>query len=412
MAKQQQARGQVLQSIAAFGSITALLSLAACGAGGGGGNDSAGGPRPGTVLDKQACEFKMGSYTVPGVSCHLVRYTTTDTRGLPSQTYATVLVPDSAPPAGQRVLLSYQTAEDGLTTKCAPSNTLRNGTENEAPNIAGAVNRGWVVVVPDFEGPDSQFEARINTAHGVLDGIRAAESMTETGLQGSATPVALWGFSGGGFATLAGAEGQPAYAPELNIIGLAEGGSAFDIRSTFAYLDGGPFAGVVFAGLVGVLRAYSHEFKVDDYFNDAGKALIEELGEMCVGKEAAGVEDPAYRYPFQSLDQYTLQPSALDLPLPLRIQADNSLGKTAPPAPVFLYHGSADELISYEGQAQLQYTRYCEMGVPVDFFTLPAGEHIETAVLGVPFAMQFLADRFAGKPLAPLLPGNLSCNMP
>lgn len=395
--------------------LAALLALTACGGNapappGSAPADSSTAP-PGIVLDKQNCQFKVAGMAEPGIACYLIRYATTDTRSLPSKTLATVLVPNNAPAAGHRVLLSYHTAEDGLTTRCAPSNTLQSGRENEAGNIASALNRGWVVVVPDFEGPDSQFEARINTAHSILDGIRAAESIPEAGLQGSATPVALWGFSGGGFATLAAAEGQPEYAPELNIVGIAEGGSAFDIRSTFAHLDGGPFAGIAFLGLVGVLRAYIFEVNVDDYFNDAGKALIAALGDMCLAKESSGVPDPAYRYPFQKLDMYTLAPGMLDLPVPRKIASDNSLGKTPPSAPVFLYHGAADELISYNEQAQLQFNTYCGMGVPVDFFTLPEGEHIETSIAGVPLALQFLADRFAGKPLS-ALPGDQSCHIP
>ena len=366
---------------------------------------------PGTVLSKQACSLNVAGLPVPLASCMQVTYATTDTRGRPSQTLTTIFVPANAPAAGQRVLVSYQTAEDGLTTKCAPSNTLKAGTENEIGTIGNALAKGWVVSVPDYEGPDSQFEARANSAHGVLDGIRAAENLPEIGLQGVATPVALWGYSGGGFGTLAAAEGQLGYAPEINVVAIAEGGSAFDIRSTFAYLDGGPFTGIVFTGLVGVVRAYADVLNINDYVNDAGKQLIADLGEMCVAKEGSGVRDPAYGYPFQSLNQYTNVPNTLDLPVPASVVVDNSLGKSKPGAPIFLYHGQSDELISYTGQAQLQFKTYCAMGVPMDFFTVPLGEHIATTAIGTPFAVQFISDRFAKKPVT-TLPGDQSCNLP
>ncbi|MGH8456803.1 MAG: lipase family protein [Stenotrophobium sp.] len=388
----------------------ATLLLAACGNSNSSGPDTAG-ATPGVLLGKMACAFNLDGIAVPIAACYQITYATTDTRGLPSQTLATIFVPTNAPPAGQRVLVSYQPAEDGLTTKCAPSNTLKNGTELAMGDIGNALSKGWVVVVPDFEGPDSEFEARATAAHAVLDGIRATESLAESGLQGRATPVALWGYSGGGYGTLAPAEAQSEYAPELNVAGIAEGGSAFDIRSTFAYLDGGPFAGVVFAGLAGVVRAYAYELNIDDYFNDAGKFLLADLAGMCVAHEASGVPDPAYGYPFQKLDMYTKVPDTLDLPGPAKVVADDSLGKGKPNAPIFLYHGSADELISYTGQAVLQFNTYCGMGVPVDFFTLPLGEHVETSLAGAPLALQFLSDRFAGKPLAPL-PGDQSCNIP
>src|SRR5207237_1235757 len=79
-----------------------------------------------------------------------------------------------------------------------------------------ALQRGWAVVVSDYEGPQSAFGAARMAGHGVLDGIRAAEALSGTGLTGAQTPVGLWGYSGGGLATSWAAELAAGYAPDLN----------------------------------------------------------------------------------------------------------------------------------------------------------------------------------------------------
>ncbi|MFF3397056.1 lipase family protein [Streptomyces sp. NPDC002659] len=44
------------------------------------------------------------------------------------------------------------------------------------PASPSAVERGWSVIVPDYEGPASEFLGAAAAAHGILDGIRAARS--------------------------------------------------------------------------------------------------------------------------------------------------------------------------------------------------------------------------------------------
>jgi hypothetical protein len=46
------------------------------------------------------------------------------------------------------------------------------------------------------------------------------------------------------------------YAPELNIIGSAHGGTPVDTRGIYNFLNGGLFSGFAGAGLVGLMNAY------------------------------------------------------------------------------------------------------------------------------------------------------------
>ncbi len=71
----------------------------------------------------------------------------------------------------------------------------------------------------------------------VLDGVRAAVAFEPAGLD-AATPVGLWGYSGGGQVTLFAAEQQPTYAPEFNVVAVVAGGDLTSSPQTQMFEDG------------------------------------------------------------------------------------------------------------------------------------------------------------------------------
>jgi hypothetical protein len=152
----------------------------------------------GTILRE-----RPSSVTALGIPTNIrayeIAYASTDGSGGPVMDVGTILVPNGV--SGPRPLLSYQVAEDAVTENCAPSYTLQSGTEIEAVLMAAALQQGWDVVVPDYEGLQSEYTGGRQSGQAVLDGIRAAESFAPAGLSGSATPVGMWGYSGGALAS-------------------------------------------------------------------------------------------------------------------------------------------------------------------------------------------------------------------
>jgi hypothetical protein len=200
----------------------------------------------GTILASRSVAVSAYSIPMP-VQAWQVKYRTTDNQGDASADVATVMVPDLPwTGEGPRPLVSYQTAEDGISTACAPSCGLRAGV-TDAENNSGAETgvieyallQGWAVVAPDYEGPASEFLAPAGEAHGVLDGIRAALRFAPAGL-GANTPLAMWGYSGGSLATDLAAQAQPSYASSLHFKGIALGGMVADIQATLDAFNGGP----------------------------------------------------------------------------------------------------------------------------------------------------------------------------
>jgi len=252
-----------------------------------------------------------------------------------------------------------------------------------------ALEQGWAVVVTDYEGPDSAFGAARMAGHGVLDGIRAAEALPGTGLAGIRTPVGLWGYSGGGLATSWAAELQSGYAPELDVVGAASGGTPADMGAAARRIDGTIASGLVLLASTGLTRAYPEMLSL---LNDKGRAMIREIGDMCVG-------DAVHRFPFRHLNEFTVSRDPLSEPVAMTVMEANHLGRQTPRAPVLLYHSIFDELIPYATAQQLQ-ADWCRGGGHVTLYSDAASEHSSLAATGAPLAVGFLASRFNGAAVA------------
>jgi pimeloyl-ACP methyl ester carboxylesterase len=349
---------------------------------------------PGTVLRYR--EVSTTAYFVfpMGGQAWQLMYRSTNTKGQAVANVTTVMVPSNAPPAG-RVLLSYQTAYDGLSLRCAPSHELLHGSAAEAGLIAPALLKGWVVVAPDYEGPQAQWTAGRNAGQGVLDSIRAVENFEPAGLSGPQTPTVMMGYSGGALASTWAAELHPGYAPELNLRGAAVGGVPVDMGNTARKIDGGLFVGIYFGAVAGLARAYP-EVDPNALFNDKGLRMLANVGQMCVGQFLSGTMDPLAAYFFQRMSSYTKVPQLLDVPIIKRIIADNRLGQRPPTIPMYIYEGTADELIPVKDVDNLVQT-YCRAGVRVQYKRV-FNEHVVLAVTGYPAALSYLSDRLAGRP--------------
>ena len=94
-------------------------------------------------------------------------------------------------------------------------------------------------------------------AHAVLDSVRGTLVSPEAQLDGAATKVAMMGYSGGAIATGWAAQLQPDYAPEINLVGVASGGTPADLEAAESSMDGTLDGGGLFVGAaIGVTREY------------------------------------------------------------------------------------------------------------------------------------------------------------
>lgn len=334
---------------------------------------------------------------VPAESWQIL-YKTRDAHGEPTATVTTLMVPTAAWTGnGPRPLVSYQTAEDGVAGRCAPSYGLKAGLLGSGGSNAAAesglmmmgIANGWAVTVPDYEGPDSQFLAGRLEGQAVLDAVRASLDFDPAHLP-AATPVGLWGYSGGSFASSIAAQLEPTYAPEINLQAVALGGFVSEIRDTIDKFNGTVYGGAIAMGVNGPLRAFP-EYDLGQYLSDAGKKKVAAAAGDCI-------TDAVARYPFLGYSDIEAYPGAMNAPAVVELLHSNSPSGIpgTPSAPVYEYHALNDQLAPI-ATARKQLRRYCNDGVvvqqSVDYLT----EHISQTVVGAPGAVAFLASRFAGK---------------
>lgn len=347
------------------------------------------GKAPGDVLRYRVVTAK--DYSAEVSKSYQLMYVTTDTNGKSVGAITTVLIPKNVPAIGRQIL-SYQSFYDSLTQTCTPSYLTAQGKLFEAGNVKPALKKGVVVVMSDYEGLDNQWIAGLNTAHGVLDGVRAAINFKIAGLNDGAK-VALAGFSGGGHATGWAAEVAPEYAPELNIVGAAMGGVPVNIGNVARKVDGGFFSGVYFGAVVGLSRAYP-QINPDKYFTAAGKAMVKDMGDRCLLGMFQGQREMLTKYAFQKGSKYFKDLDFLKLPEIAAIIDDNSLGRRTPNTPLYVYEGTNDEIMPITDVDNLV-ASYCSRGLTVQY-NRTWGDHLVMA-LGSSAPVNWALDRLDGK---------------
>lgn len=348
---------------------------------------------PGDILRSRAVEVYAEPLRVlpAPVRAWQLLYRSTSATGEPNAVSGTLLVPPAPWHDGARPLVSYAVGTHGMGDSCAPSYKLRTGTENEIALIAQALTRGWAVIVTDYEGlgtPGTHtYATGRSEGRAVLDAARAASSVPGTGLS-AAGPVGVFGYSQGGQAAAFAAELQPTYAPDVPLAGVAAGGVPADLADVARFNDGGPFFGLVLGAATGLASAYP-DVPFAEILNERGRATVERIEDACVAELGAAA-------PFARLEDFVTVPEPLSLPAWEARLAENRAGTNRPGAPMYLYHGTFDELIPFSVGRELK-ERYCDLGSTVRWQPVPLAEHITGVAVAGPVAMNWLGGRFAGR---------------
>src|SRR5262245_48176486 len=243
--------------------------------------------RPGTVLRSRDVELAFLGLIPQRFTATQLLYRTTHLHGTPEAAVTTVIAPAQRDPELACPILSYQCAIDAVASRCFPSYALRRGAKAvgalaqlELLLIAAVLAEGWAVSVPDHEGCHGMWGAPYEPGYRILDGVRAAHGCARVGVSALA-PVALWGYSGGGFASAWAAELSAGYAPELNLVGAVLGSPVADPGSIGRRLNG-----TFWAGLPGlVIAALAQTFPdveqlIQVHATEEGKALLAKLEKM------------------------------------------------------------------------------------------------------------------------------------
>lgn len=356
---------------------------------------------PGTILQHRKPPAPIAAFGLARdnlKASHQILYRTTDSHGNATATVLTILVPYNA---DYTKLLSYQVAEDAPSLDCAPSYAFQLAsatggllgtivTQAELLLVQAALEQGWVVVVPDFQGPNAAFLANRLAGQAILDGIRAAVSSSSiTGIDPNPR-IAMWGYSGGGITTAWAAELHPTYAPELNIAGAAIGGTEPKIQTVTGVVNRGPFTGLIPSGMLGLANEYPLiADKIRDNLKPQYAALFSKAKKQCL---TANMLD----FMFRDVVAMFNGPDVTKLPDTVAIMEQNAMGQAPPKIPLYMYKGVLDEVSPVKDTDDV-YNYYCSHNVSVQYHREALAEHAIAAVTGAPGALAFLIGIMNGR---------------
>ncbi|KAL2201916.1 LIP-domain-containing protein [Sarocladium strictum] len=334
---------------------------------------------------------------------HQLLYRTADNHDDATATVLTVLVPENA---NMSRVLSYSVAEDAASIDCAPSFGFQAAVEEhklltsatmqlQLLLIEAVLQRGWVVIIPDFQGPMAAYAANRLASHGVLDGIRAAlQSKDTTGIEPDAD-VIIWGYSGGAAVTQLAVDMQPIYAPELKLTGAAVGGIGNPDASLDDFLAFNEDArtGLLVAALVGLSSQYEPLKKViDDELKPEHREKFYTSLDQCIEANLAAFFNKDIEPWFSDFD------AVLNHPIWKKIISDNTRNTTTPTTPMLWYQSTRDEIV-HISVIDKSWKDYCDRGAKIDYIkdTAPNLLHRNYGVVGVGDALTWIEARFDRK---------------
>lgn len=355
---------------------------------------------PGTPLAERSVTLGAGTDATP-LPAEQILYRTTDASGDPIASVTTVVLPATGTVAPE--VVGYLSFYDALGNQCDPSFTLRGGNPGSANEQTAGIEQGvvdalhadgYIVTVPDFEDENLDYVAGTESGMSSLDGVRA--TLQELKL-GSATPVALMGYSGGSIAADWASELAPSYAPGVHLVGVAEGGVPVDLAHNISYINGSPsWSDVIPAAMIGISRGF--HIDLGRYLSAYGQKVVAAESHECIGQFSGA-------YPNLTVAQI-VKPQYADITkVPVFRKTVNKLIMGSAPGhptePLFMVAGNSDgtgDGVMVEGDEDALAYEYCHQGVAVDFEELQGMNHDQAGEAFLAQAPAYLAGRFAGDP--------------
>ncbi|KAH8431364.1 uncharacterized protein LDX57_009022 [Aspergillus melleus] len=356
---------------------------------------------PGTILDHRPLPHPLKD-PIPSFyeKAYQIIYRTTDSHDRPTVSLATLLIP---PNALSSQILVYFPVQNSACIDCSPSYILADGVPLPGLSdrviatvhtlvIAGALNQGFIVLVPDYEGFNAAFMANRRGAFAGLDGLRAALASSYFTVVDPSAVAVLMGYSGASPAAVLAAELHDTYAPELRIVGVSVGGLLIHLSQVLEMAI--PAPNNLPRALWGLASDYPVMEQVLQEHLVIGDAEKRAEFKRSRGQCAGSLKDNWAEADIASYFDGGL--SFLNSSDVRRILEVNSLGQSVPKGiPLLVYESKHDDKSPIE-EADALVRRYCEAGVVVDYRRYAMESHTVLSVDGVFAALAWVKERFLG----------------
>jgi pimeloyl-ACP methyl ester carboxylesterase len=318
-----------------------------------------------------------------GSTAWRILFRSTDLDGRPVLNSGMLVVPDGAPPAGGRTVVSWGHPTTGSAEKCAPSRSVDPYVWMEG--LPSLLDQGYAVVATDYTGmgvpgPDSYLIGETE-GRNMLDAARAAR-----GLLGdrASDRVLLWGHSQGGQAALFAAQEWREYAPELDVRAVAVAAPATDLAALLR-ADIGDVSGVSIGSYAFAAYAEVYGAPLDTILTPEAAAALPAMNGFCLLTQNAALHKVAQPLVgrFVSADPETTQPWA-------DLLAANTPGASALPMPLLVAQGRDDTLVRPAATSAFV-ERERRLGTDVRYEEIAGATHGSVANKALPAVVRFFA---------------------
>lgn len=326
-----------------------------------------------------------------GATAYKVLYRSTKPDGTPIAVSGIVIVPAGQAPAGGWPIVAWAHPTTGVVSHCAPSLALFVFQQ-----IAGSrrlLENGYAIAATDYPGLGTPgphpYLVGDSEAHAVIDSVRAARSFP--GLENS-TRYTVWGHSQGGQAAFFTGMIAKAYAPELQLVGVAAAAPATDLAALMTD-DLNTAGGRNLTAMTMWSWARVFNAPINEVVEPAAMATVNALANECI----EGAFDLYVREKMSA----PLATAFLSVKNPATIEpwksllAQNTAGDLPPDIPLFLSQGLSDGLVR-PAVTQAYKVRLCKAGSKVKMLLMPGVSHGFIGYDSADAAADWMADRFQG----------------
>ncbi|HEX8159277.1 MAG TPA: lipase family protein [Solirubrobacteraceae bacterium] len=345
--------------------------------------------RPGTILRSQSIAHPPG-----GTLGWKLLYISRSYTGKRAALSAVVFVPNRAAASNGRNVVVFAHPVLGIAARCAPS--LDPSFWPKIPGLMRFLRAGDAVVMPDYEG--------LGTAGGhplfvgptlgrqTLDAVRAANRFEPAA---ASTRFVAWGTSEGGHTALFAGQEAESYAPELELAGIAAGAPATVLEPLFD-VNRSTIPGQILATylLVSWGRVYS-QLGPGEILAPGAEPAADRLAKLCVPADSGPIDAPTAKL---AQDVSFALPRRFRSPVVRRLLARNSPGARSIPAPILITQGTRDQLVR-PALTRRFVRRLCAQGASVQYRVSPGVAHRDVAEKTAPYAANWIAKRFEGRPV-------------
>jgi hypothetical protein len=338
--------------------------------------------------------------TIPDAASYRVLYNSTDIHGAIVPVSGIVYIPLAAPPPGGRNIVAWAHPTTGIAPGCAPS--LDSGgfgaitTADSIPGLAGFIAAGDIVAATDYQGmgvPDAGIHPYLigrSEGANIIDSVRAAKSLPGAFANGK---YAVWGHSQGAQAALFAGQMSHAYAPDLDLVGVAAAAPPTDLPGEFAE----PMTNAgdrVHNSYVYDSWSIIYHIPVTSVVQPGFIPAMQKTAAQCINSIGTGIN--ALRAAAALPDSFRAPDASHTQPWFSRFD-ENSPGHAPPGAPLLIVQGTRDPTV------EPHWTRafvghVCARHETLDYVEFKGVRHLLIAYKSAPLVTAWIADRFAAKP--------------